>query len=274
MKVGDQLTFSAPTTRGANNTLDVRVVAIQDSAGLIGSFSTFVSNDTIRSLYQLNPDSTGALHLMVKDLDQLEQTQAKVRGALDRAGYRLMEANPQPFWMKFQAVNREDWTGQKLDVTTWEDEIAFMKWSVQAIDALSGLLIFILLVIIVVGIMNTMWIAIRERTREIGTLRAIGMQRMRVAGIFLTEAALLGLGGTVGGALLGVGAGLGVNALGLKVPLAVQLFTMSNTLRLQLVPGDIVFAIVLISVVTALAALYPALRAAQLQPVTAMHHVG
>ena len=34
-----------------------------------------------------------------------------------------------------------------------------------------------LLVIIAVGIMNTLWIAIRERTREIGTLRAIGMQR-------------------------------------------------------------------------------------------------
>jgi ABC-type lipoprotein release transport system permease subunit len=78
----------------------------------------------------------------------------------------------------------------------------------------------------------------------------------------------------VGGALLGVGASALVNVAGVKVPLAVQLFTMSNTLRLQLVTGNIVFAVVLITLVTALAALYPALRAAKLQPITAMHHVG
>ena len=50
--------------------------------------------------------------------------------------------------------------------------------------------------------MNTMWIAIRERTREIGTLRAIGMQRRAVLRMFLLESLMLGLVGTVGGALL------------------------------------------------------------------------
>ena len=79
--------------------------------------------------------------------------------------------------MKFETVNREDWTGQKLDVTTWEDEISFMTWTLTALQGLSFVLIVILIAIIVIGIMNTMWIAIRERTREIGTLRAIGMQR-------------------------------------------------------------------------------------------------
>ena len=88
-----------------------------------------------------------------------------------------MDPDPRAFWMKFEKVNREDWTGQKLDVTTWEDEMSFIPWTITAITWLSCMLIVILLVVIVVGIMNTMWIAIRERTREIGTLRAIGMQR-------------------------------------------------------------------------------------------------
>jgi ABC-type antimicrobial peptide transport system permease subunit len=88
-----------------------------------------------------------------------------------------MDPDPRAFWFKFETVNREGWTGQKLDVTTWEDEISFIQWTVTAITWLSYTLIGILLVIIVVGLMNTMWISIRERTREIGTLRAIGMQR-------------------------------------------------------------------------------------------------
>ena len=94
-----------------------------------------------------------------------------------------MDPDPRAFWLKFETVNREDWTGQKLDVTTWEDEISFIQWTVTAHRPGSPCtLIGVLLVIIVVGIMNTLWIAIRERTREIGTLRAIGMQRGPGAG--------------------------------------------------------------------------------------------
>ena len=44
-----------------------------------------------------------------------------------------------------------------------------------------------------IGILNTLAIAIRERTREIGTLRAIGMQRRKVLWLFVLETALLGV---------------------------------------------------------------------------------
>src|SRR5207253_488970 len=104
----------------------------------------------------------------------------------------------------FEVVNREDWTGQKLDITTWETEVSFLKWVITALDSLTGMLTFVLLVIIAIGIMNTLWIAIRERTREIGTLRAIGMQRMRVLAMFVIEAFTLGIISTAVGALFGI----------------------------------------------------------------------
>jgi len=62
----------------------------------------------------------------------------------------------------------------------------------QALGGLTFVLITILILIVAVGIMNTMWIAIRERTREIGTLRAIGMQRGAVLWMFLLESLMLG----------------------------------------------------------------------------------
>ena len=68
-----------------------------------------------------------------------------------------------------------------------------MTWTLQALQGLTCVLIVILIAIVVIGIMNTMWIAIRERTREIGTLRAIGMHRRGVLWMFLLESLMLGL---------------------------------------------------------------------------------
>src|SRR5258708_22136597 len=93
--------------------------------------------------------------------------------------------------------------------------------------------------IIAVGIMNSLWIAIRERTREIGTLRAIGMQRPRVMAMFVIEAFCLSLIGTAAGALLGaLAAGL-LNAAHIPVPEGAQFFTMSRNLIFAFDPGRI-----------------------------------
>jgi ABC-type lipoprotein release transport system permease subunit len=176
--------------------------------------------------------------------------------------------------MKFQTVAREDWTGQKLDVTTWEDEVSFLTWTLTVLKGLTAVLLTILIAIVVTGIMNTMWIAIRERTREIGTLRAIGMQRGGVLRMFLYESLLLGLIGTSIGALAGAGLGAAINAARIHVPLTVQLFLMSDRVQLALHAGGLVRAALFITVVTTLAAVYPSYRAARLKPVSAMSHFG
>jgi putative ABC transport system permease protein len=276
VKVGDAITLSAQTTRGTANTIDCRVVAIAKDVGLLSKWNVYVPSETLRSLYQLRADATGAIHLHLDErhLDDIGNIAARLRGALSEAGYRMMEPNPQPFWMKFQSVNREDWTGQKLDVTTWEDELSFITWTLKALQGLTTVLMIILVAIVVTGIMNTMWIAIRERTREIGTLRAIGMQRGGVARMFLLEAVLLGAAGTATGALLGSGVAGVVNALHVQVPLSVQLFLMSDHLRLLVQLPALLSAVVLLTAVSGVAALLPALRAARLRPVAAMSHFG
>ena len=185
-----------------------------------------------------------------------------------------MTADPRAFWMKFQSVAREDWTGQKLDVTNWEDEISFMTWTLKALQGLSVVLIVILVAIIVIGIMNTMWIAIRERTREIGTLRAIGMHRREVLWMFLLESLMLGLGATICGVLAGAGIAAGLNALHVHVPTGLQFFLMSAYLHIAVHGSLLVQAVVAITLVTGVAALYPSIRAARLRPVVAMSHFG
>lgn len=275
VKVGDVVTLSAPTTRGVNNTADVRVAVIARNVGLLSAFSAFIQADTLRRLYGLAPTATGALHLYLKDPADAPAVASRLRAALAEAGWRVMEPESQPYWIKLmQKVPSEDWTGQKLDVTTWEDEMGQFKQFILGLRALTALLVFVLMVVVVIGILNTLAIAIRERTREIGTLRAIGMQRRKVLWLFVLETALLGLGGAAAGAAIAAGIALALNLAGIGVPEGMQLFLMQERLSFLLQPGAILGDVLFLAAVTVVAALLPARRAARLRPVTAMHHVG
>lgn len=274
VKVGDTLTLSAPTMRGVNNTLDVRVAAIAANIGMMSSFNTFVPNKSLRDLYQLKDDATGAIHLYLKDMKDVPAVQQRLRTKLTDTGYTMMDNDPRAFWMKFDVVNREGWTGQKLDITNWEDEISFVNWVVQALSFITVWLTFVLLVVIAAGIMNTLWIAIRERTREIGTLRAIGMQRARVLVMFLTEALLLSFTSTVAGASAASAFCLFINSQQLKVPEVVQVMLLTEHWFLKVDPGPVMFAVVLITTASMMVSLIPSFLAARMKPVTAMHHIG
>lgn len=121
-----------------------------------------------------------------------------------------------------------------------------------------------------IGIMNTMVMAIYERTREIGTMKAIGASRSNIRTLFMTEAGMIGLFGGVVGLLLGWLAGLGLNQIALRyletndVPLRGNFFVIP--------PWLIALALGFALLVGIVAGLYPAARAARLDPITALRH--
>jgi putative ABC transport system permease protein len=275
VRVGDSVTISTQTLRGTFNTIDVRVGAIARDVGILSQYSVFMPVEAIDELYQLKANTSSSLQLAIKpefqgDLPAIAQ---RLRQSLAAAGYRVMPPDPRNVAFKFQVLSRDAWSGQKLDVTTWRDEFSFMNWTETALRGMSTLLMLILMAIVTTGIMNTLWIAIRERTREIGALRAIGMQRASVARTFLVETTLLGAISSISGVCLGTVAAWGINAAQIQVPTTVQLFLMRDTLVLSVEPMSLLAAVALITLVTGLAALYPSLRAARLKPVDAMSHI-
>ena len=275
VRVNDVLTLSAPTDRGVNNTADVRVAAIARNVGLLSAFSAFINASALRQLYGINQRTTGAIHLYLKDPARADTVAARLRAGLKDAGWRVMDPDPQPYWMKLmQTVPAEDWTGQKLDVTTADEEMGQFKQFIVALRIVTWLLAVILMVVVIVGILNTLAIAIRERTREIGTLRAIGMQRQKVLWLFLLEAGLLGVSGAGAGALAAGLLAAGLNALKIPLPESAQIFLAQERLHFLLQAGAILRTVLVQAGVTVLASIFPARRAARLKPVTAMHHIG
>ncbi|MGC4122008.1 MAG: FtsX-like permease family protein [Myxococcales bacterium] len=275
VKVGDTLTLSAPTFKGMANTADVRVAAVAKDMGAMSFFNAYLPFGTLATLYQMRPDATGAVHIYLKDPYQAPAVAEKLRTSLAAKGWRVMEPDASPYYLKlYTKVTKEDWTGQKLDVSTWADEMAIMNQIVMTIRGLNLMMLVILSLIVGAGVMSTLWIAIRERTREIGTLRAIGMHRRRVMAMFLVEAFLLGLSGTTVGALLGAGSALFVNALSIPTPEAIHAILMADKVVLAPHLSAALASIAGITLWTTLVALIPAFFAARLKPVTAMHHIG
>lgn len=272
--VGDQLTLRSQALRGgAANTVDVTIVAVARDIGLLSNFSAFVPRQVILDLYQLKPDTTGAIQIYLKDIDQAPAAMSALRGALEAKNYQLMDYQKDtPYFAKFETVSGEDWVGQRLDLTLWQDEVSFLQYILTALDTVSASLIIILIVIIAIGIMNAMWISVRKRTQEIGTVRAIGMQRGGVLAMFMAEALLLGVLSTLLGAVLGVLVSWGVNAAHIRVPVdAMRAILLSDTFYLAVSLRSLISAVLGLTLFTVLSALWPSIRAAQLQPVEAIH---
>jgi putative ABC transport system permease protein len=272
--VGDRVTVISQTPDGTTNTKDLRVVAVARDMSLLSNWTVFTDQAALKELYFLPDDTTGAIHIFLRDPDDAPQAMGALREALEREGFAVMEHESAAFFMKFEKVSGEDWMGLKLDLTTWRDEVSFLVWILTVVDLLSFFLIGILVIIIAVGITNTMWISVRERTGEIGTLRAIGMSHAQVLSMILIEAAILGFGGALAGAALGGLTAVGIDAAQLPIPRGpMRAFLMTDTLQLTVQPAHLLAATLGITLVTALAALWPAIRASRLQPVTAIQRV-
>jgi putative ABC transport system permease protein len=121
-----------------------------------------------------------------------------------------------------------------------------------------------------IGIANTMVMAVYERTREIGILKAIGASPADIRRLFVAESAFIGLVGGVAGIVLGWLLGLGLNRLILAVmwwqelPVRGTFFVVNAWL--------IVLALAFAIVVGLLSGLYPASRAARLDPIEALRY--
>jgi ABC-type antimicrobial peptide transport system permease subunit len=127
----------------------------------------------------------------------------------------------------------------------------------------------IALVVAAVGVVNTMIMSILERTREIGVMRAVGAKRSTVSRLFTIEASLLGLLGGV------IGVGLGYGLILIANPILNRQLTGNNIQSANIIglPLWLIFAVIgITTLIGMLAGLYPARRAAKLDPVEALRY--
>ncbi len=178
--------------------------------------------------------------LAVDDIDNIEQVAADLRLAL----------------------------GKDYEVSTWEDVAAFVKQAMARQSFILSLVAAVFLILMLLGVANTMLMSVLDRTREIGTMMAVGVRRSKILGLFLMEAATIGaLGGIIGGAM-GTAIVLVLHARGISVT-----FPGSNvpfTIQPFVTPGYLLAVVSIAGFGALLFAVYPAWRASRLRPVEAL----
>lgn len=137
------------------------------------------------------------------------------------------------------------------------------------VDMLLALIGSMALVVASLGIINTMVMAVLERTREIGVMKAVGAEDGDIRHIFLTESALIGVAGGLAGLLLAWLLGRAMN-FGANIYIERQGFRAETLFHipLWLVAAAMAFALG----VSVASGLYPAGRAARIDPARALRH--
>ena len=246
VKVGDGLTLFAVTSDGALNGVDVRVSGIVES-GVAEMDARYLRISLPSAQRLLQSDRITNL---VVGLDDTANTDA-VYGEL---GPRLSGLP------------------QQMTVKKWIDLATYYK---QVRNLFNGIFLFMGIIVFFMVLMssvNTLLMAMFERTREIGTMLAMGTPRAWIIFLLMAEAALLGVFGAAAGLVIGNLLGALLNASGLHLPPPPG-YTVSILFRVLHVPALMISSSILVVISLALASIIPAVRASRLKIVEALAHV-
>lgn len=153
-------------------------------------------------------------------------------------------------------------------VETWRELGGFLRDSMALQDVIFSAIVAIMFAIVIAAIVNTSLMTVMERTREIGTLMALGYRRRHILFMFLTESAFIGGLGGISGVFAGVMLVGFFHLKGLVITLPGQSVstTLYPTLSLSFVA--IIFSLAITAALVA--GFLPAWRASHLKPVTAL----
>ncbi len=238
---GDFVILMVNTPDGALNSLEFEVV---------GVFQTF-SKDFDDRAVQI--PLAAAQELLVTDKAHMAVLHLDDSAHVDEVVTRIKASNPP----------------ETFDVLRWEDLADFYASTVALYQRQFGILLFIVLLMVILGVANSINMAIFERTGEFGTQRATGDRGRRIFYLIVTETAILGFIGAVLGLLIGVALAWGISRLGIPMPPPPNSNT-GYTAYIRIVPSVLVLSCLVGLIASVLAALLPAWRTARVSIIDAL----
>lgn len=274
--VGETVLIKGRTLTGQQNLADWEVGAIVESTESIGAGQGYAPRAEVNTLLNVDADAYQRLNLFLTDMDRMDDVAERLTEVFtELASVTAEEADEDGMIAMIEAQmggNKkvsDRWDGTRFDVSTLEDRLGNILSLVTGLTAASEGVFVLMLVITMVGINNAFRMVIVERTQEIGTLRAMGAQRLNVKAMLLWEAVGIALVGGLAGLVVGLVALLGIGQLTMTEP-PLTLFTLNQ--HPVITPDPASIGVILASVLgmSLLAAFLPARAAARLSPATAL----
>lgn len=241
LKTGDKVFLLANTPEGALNTLELDVV------GIFQSFSKDYDARYIRlplaaAQELLNSNGINRLVISLKSTAETATVARKLDSML-KSG--------------------------EFESRTWIQLNDFYEKTVALYEQQFGFLQFIILIMVLLSVANSVSMSIFERTGEFGTLLATGSRPADVIRLLMTESALLGLIGSLLGVAFGVTAGVLISHVGIPMPPPPNA-NIGYLATIQLVPIDIARSFAIGFLATTLACIWPGIRVVKLPIIDAL----
>ena len=243
LEIDSSVILMAPSINGQMNAIDARIFQISDVASeALDNRYIFMPLGLAQGLYDTT--SISCVRIMLGSGADTDTVAASLR-----------ERFPESDW----------------EIIPWYDVSKLYLRTKRMFDIIFGLVFAIITTIVTMSVLNTIGMAVVERTKEIGTLRAIGLKRPGVIMLFGIESALLGIIGAISGLIITISLALATGVL--KPTWEPPVTAREIVWEIRVLPDYLLTTFLILVVFTSLAAIAPARRAAKQSIVDSLGHV-
>jgi len=204
--VGDRIICNFETISGQANVAELNVAAIIKGTSSFGMSSQYVSRDTLNSYLGLEPDEYQMLTIQLKNANLIPVVQKELEDSIESQGgvFPLPSTEEDDLLSsmgmgKFLTDTSQVWTGTRFTVANLNDFMSTMVQVINILNIISFSIFLIMVLITMMGLVNTFRMIMNERVQEIGTMRAIGMQKKEVKKLLNLEGVLVAVRGVLYG---------------------------------------------------------------------------
>lgn len=269
VQVGDSITFLLKTTKGYTNTVLLEVHGIFRDSSLFGMYTSYMDIDCLRKSYDVA--QTWANRICISFPEDYKITQEEVES---------FQAQLEQEFTMFPLVDDKELFYQPLLSKKFSEphyalvdlyaNLEDLKVLIDAMKIISAFVILILMIIIMVGVSSTYRVIVMKRINEIGIYKAIGMNRMGIFSVLLSETSLLIFVGCIAGMIFSWILCLGISLFSFSFIPAFDIFLVNGKLLPRISFLQSMLISVLVYVTTTFAVLFSVQKSVKMTPVDAL----
>ena len=267
-RLGDDVIIYVKTIEGQYNTENMIVKGIFDESNIFG-YAAYMNREELNIIMDQPQDWATEIAVYAKEGSNIPLITERLRLEFAKTKDVFPTINTRHDFSEYRSGNRGN-DKEVVAVMSVNAQLEQLKSLLDAFLLCTYFVLFIFLVIVMIGILNTYRVIVYERTREIGTMRAIGMQASDVKLIFLYEAAALAVIASAIGFVLGLVTFYFVGLFNLSKVTAAGMFTENGRLQYFIGFRSVALNLFFMMVAVIAAAYRPAKKASLMPPADAL----
>ncbi|WP_024469728.1 ABC transporter permease [Treponema pedis] len=276
IRFNDILLCETKTSSGKLTVAEFQVRGISLSTSITGQVSVYANKAYINKITESPENRFHAYSIFLENAnmqetvaDMLEKKISEYAPVTNRMQARLLNRQ-RPINDLTRQLNHGKWEGTKYMVVSMYDASPEIATLIIYVQTASFVILLVLLLITMIGISNTFRMIVHERKSEIGTMRSCGVKRMNIRFLFISEAVMLSIIGSISGIALAIIAMQAVSFIPIASSSPLSLFTKDGYFSWNLSFLSVTAKFSLMIFLTLLAAVSSAGKAANMVPAEAM----